>query len=338
MCVCVCVFACMCLCSCVSVCAWVCIHLWSSCTSLTFSTLQAHCVAEPIISLASAGALCRPAKGVHNSRFVYFISVARLNWALLSAICICFDSVQDSKCLKSKINLEDFCKPKMLEADLGTLLHEVFFDPNSEDEFEGFTQADIDGEVVARVDEDNECVSNDSDSESERESDSSIPSGYQHQWLTNFSETSGPKEIPDGISEGQLFVLFMTDEIISKLVTETNRYASHVKEKRGRYVGPHSYISSWKDISFDKMKAFLAILLLIGLTKRPSFDLYCRARNSSWKRGISRKWKSKIVEKFSTEKQIDKHTFFCIKQPVGVEESMEITTWILLLRSMWWPC
>ena len=160
------------------------------------------------------------------------------------------------------------------EADLETLLRENFFDPDSEDEFEGFTQADIDSEVVARVDEDSDSVSSDSDSESESENDSSIPSGYQHQWHTDFSETSGPKEIPDGISEGQLFRLFMTDEIINKLVTEMNRYASQKKEKRGRNVGPHSYISSWKDISFDEMKAFLAILLLTGLTKRPSFDLY----------------------------------------------------------------
>ena len=59
----------------------------------------------------------------------------------------------------------------MAEADLETLLREIFFDPNSEDEFEGFTQADIDGEVVARVDEDNDSVSSDS------ESDSGIPSG-----------------------------------------------------------------------------------------------------------------------------------------------------------------
>ena len=112
----------------------------------------------------------------------------------------------------------------MAEADLETLLREIFFDPDSEDEFEGFTQADIDG-VVARVDEDNDSVS--SDSESDSDSDSGIPSGYQHQWLTDFLETSGPKEIPDGISEGQPFRLFMTDEIINKLVTETNRYASH---------------------------------------------------------------------------------------------------------------
>ena len=81
--------------------------------------------------------------------------------------------------------------------------------------------------VVAHVDEDYDSVS----SESESDSDSGIPSGYQHQWLTDFSKTSGPKEISDGISEGQLFHLFMTDEIINKLVTETNRYASQVKEK-----------------------------------------------------------------------------------------------------------
>ena len=63
-------------------------NLWHKDTqkehTLTFSTLQAHCVAKPIISLASAGALCRRAKGVCSSRFVYIISVARKLYAVIS--------------------------------------------------------------------------------------------------------------------------------------------------------------------------------------------------------------------------------------------------------------
>ena len=47
--------------------------------------------------------------------------------------------------------------------------------------------------------------------------------------------------------------------IINILVTETNRYASQVKEKRARNVGPHSHVSNWKDVSFDKREGFSSL-------------------------------------------------------------------------------
>lgn len=47
-----------------------------------------------------------------------------------------------------------------------------------------------------------------------------------------------------------------------------------MKESRGPNASVYSYTNTWKDVTFDDMKAFVAILLLIGLTKRSSFELY----------------------------------------------------------------
>lgn len=36
----------------------------------------------------------------------------------------------------------------------------------------------------------------------------------------------------------------------------------------------HAYVNTWNKFTFAEMKPFLAILLLVGLTKQLSFELY----------------------------------------------------------------
>lgn len=95
-----------------------------------------------------------------------------------------------------------------------TFYEEIFFDPDSEDDFGGFIQADIDSE-------------------------NDVLSRYYHPWLTDFKQSTGPKEAPVDSFEGQLFYFFMNDEIITLFVNETNRYASQVKGKRLAKAGAH---------------------------------------------------------------------------------------------------
>ena len=66
----------------------------------------------------------------------------------------------------------------------------------------------------------------------------------------------------------------MNDKIITLFVNATKIDASQLKEMWWANVGTHSYITKWKDITFDKMKAFIAILFLIELIKCLSFDFY----------------------------------------------------------------
>ena len=69
--------------------------------------------------------------------------------------------------------------------------NEFFVDINSENDFEGFNMADIYGEVVEN---------------GMSEINMNVWNGYYHWWLSVFKESSGYKEIPDDISEWQLFL------------------------------------------------------------------------------------------------------------------------------------
>ena len=66
------------------------------------------------------------------------------------------------------------------------------------------------------------------------------------------------------------------DAVADLLVTETNRYArTSIASKGGmENLGRHSRLRKWTDVHAGEMRAFLAILLLMGVDRRPSYDAY----------------------------------------------------------------
>ena len=58
--------------------------------------------------------------------------------------------------------------------------------------------------------------------------------------------------------------LFFTDEIIDNIVTESNLF----------YRQQGKVIENWKDISREEMKAFLGIILAMGIIDLPKFHDY----------------------------------------------------------------
>jgi len=69
--------------------------------------------------------------------------------------------------------------------------------------------------------------------------------------------------------------MFFNDEMIDMLVVETNRYAQETINRRQGTFGPHSRLTKWEPVTKDEMVAFIALLLLIGISnKRSSYDLY----------------------------------------------------------------
>ena len=58
----------------------------------------------------------------------------------------------------------------------------------------------------------------------------------------------------------------MSDDIFSKIVTETNNYAIYVKENHTIY--PHSRIQCWKSTNIRELKVFFALLFLMPLNKK----------------------------------------------------------------------
>ena len=102
-----------------------------------------------------------------------------------------------------------------------------------------------------------------------------FPTGYDHEWLGDFIEESGPIGVDDDATAGQLFDLFFSEEVLDMLVTETNRYADVcIANAAGRQGdAPDSRVNKWKPVTTQDMKSFLALVLLMGIDQRPSYEL-----------------------------------------------------------------
>ena len=101
---------------------------------------------------------------------------------------------------------------------------------------------------------------------------------YQDDWLVNFNHQNGPL-LFDGDEEPTeygIFSHFFDGEVIDLLVRETNRYAATTIENKGGMdsLSQHSRFRKWKEVQANEMKAFLAIMLLMGIDRRSNYELY----------------------------------------------------------------
>ncbi|CAK9833061.1 PiggyBac transposable element-derived protein 4 [Anthophora retusa] len=76
-------------------------------------------------------------------------------------------------------------------------------------------------------------------------------------------KVQGPQVPTDCITPLQFFSLFFTDELISKITTETNLYAQQIIS--GREVSTHSLWQNWYEVTAVEMKAFLGVIINMGL-------------------------------------------------------------------------
>ncbi|GLV40065.1 hypothetical protein CBL_02950 [Carabus blaptoides fortunei] len=90
----------------------------------------------------------------------------------------------------------------------------------------------------------------------------------------NFSELPGPKFAPASDAKPiEYFYIFFTLSLFTAMVTETNRYASQFLNSR-KDLKSRSRAKSWKLVTIIEMKAFIAVLLEMGITRRPSINSY----------------------------------------------------------------
>nr|XP_034194964.1 piggyBac transposable element-derived protein 4-like [Osmia lignaria] len=68
------------------------------------------------------------------------------------------------------------------------------------------------------------------------------------------------------------FNSFFTDELIRKIVEETNRYANHMIQ--GKHLEKRSTWHTWTNVTPKEMRAFLGIILLMGTMPLPSLKDY----------------------------------------------------------------
>ncbi|XP_045455647.1 piggyBac transposable element-derived protein 4-like [Melitaea cinxia] len=77
---------------------------------------------------------------------------------------------------------------------------------------------------------------------------------------------------PNVTSPFQIYKLFVTDDIIHKMVAETNYYANNVCNDEN--VKNKSRLKKWVDTSFEEMCTFMGILMTMGVVKLPSLCNY----------------------------------------------------------------
>lgn len=88
-----------------------------------------------------------------------------------------------------------------------------------------------------------------------------------------FSAHSGVSiSIPDTATPIEILKEFLTDELIAMIVTETNRYAE--KYINSETVSSKSRVVGWKPITEEDMWNFLALTLLMGVSRKPSIPDY----------------------------------------------------------------
>ena len=84
----------------------------------------------------------------------------------------------------------------------------------------------------------------------------------------NYGLTPGPRiHLRNNITPLELFCKYFTDEVWDLLVTETNRSACS-RFPCCQHARP------WTDISTDEMKAFIGMLILMGILQLPHIEMY----------------------------------------------------------------
>lgn len=91
----------------------------------------------------------------------------------------------------------------------------------------------------------------------------------------SFHELPGPKHCPPiGSKPIAYFNLFFTTALIDVFLTETNRYANQTIESKGDNISPRSIYRSWQPIIAKEIRAFIAVLLNMGLNRKPTIKAY----------------------------------------------------------------
>src|SRR6218665_2927712 len=99
-----------------------------------------------------------------------------------------------------------------------------------------------------------------------------IELAYERSWLKDFTERTGPLVHNNDSTACETFSHFFSRDLIDIMVTETNRFAA--ESIANKELGPHARGRNWTDVTDGDMRAFLALILLMGLVKMPSYEDY----------------------------------------------------------------
>ena len=81
-----------------------------------------------------------------------------------------------------------------------------------------------------------------------------------------------PQTDGSGINPIDIYNLFLTDDIVSMIVTETNRYAHQVIN--ASQLTRRSRLHTWRDTDNAEMRKYIGIVIYMGLNPKPEIALY----------------------------------------------------------------
>lgn len=108
-----------------------------------------------------------------------------------------------------------------------------------------------------------------------------------HQKVFQFDDQFGvnPNLDIQNISVLDSYKLFVSDEILQIIVTETNRNADQVIRKKG-LLRKKSRLAAWKQTDIDEIKKFIGLLVYMGLVRFPTIVSYW-SKNKIYKNSIA---------------------------------------------------
>ena len=91
----------------------------------------------------------------------------------------------------------------------------------------------------------------------------------------SFDETVGPKNCPPPASPPISYVyLFLTVDFLTSIVTHTNNYATNFLNNNRDNLRRHSISRKWTPTTVAEIKAFFAIIINMGLNRKPTLFSY----------------------------------------------------------------
>ena len=82
------------------------------------------------------------------------------------------------------------------------------------------------------------------------------------------------QQIPRNPTVEDFFRLYITEDIIDHVVTQTNLYARQYLEKERNNLRPHSLAHQWTPTDRAEILTFLAVLILMGIFHKPRLTMY----------------------------------------------------------------
>ena len=146
-------------------------------------------------------------------------------------------------------------------------------------------------------DDDTSCTSDDSFS-----SVDSVPNNVTSEWTSiterriRMYEYAEEDSDVDTNDPPALYSLFLTDNILQLIVEETNRYAGQCQSFNNNETS-RKHQKAWANVTFEEMKRFFGIVLIMGITQVPEIRFYW-SDNTMYTKGVMKRDRFLDILKF----------------------------------------